>query len=457
MPPLSPWVPGGARRSLAPAGGVARWRRTAPATAPRAAAAPPPEPLSAAAAEPLPPPAAAPLRRRSALALLAAAAAAAASPAAAADAPPPPPPPPASAWAGVGVGEVGGTLNDCADSALSCASSMSEDAAHFTAPWEWDAPDRAAAVEQLISVATGGQYDPGLSRDALNGSVGISRGDAAKFILGTTLTSIQGRPPPARPERRRRAEFVAFGGRLMDRHTAADGSEYVWVAFGLPDEEGSSSSSSSDEDGGGGEGEGGARRSEAGAAAGREAAAAAVAAGGAGQEEEDSSSSSSSSSSDEEETGDAGKGGKEAASAAAGPGGGGGGSSRPEGAGGSRSAAAAAAAAAPQKGGRRADPSSAIDVEFLFLADDSVVNVRAASRAEPGIASGRLALSFEKGIVFERNRAREQLEELRKALRWELIPVLSNDDVKFNSDRPLFFERLYQPFLSPGLRQQREP
>jgi hypothetical protein len=35
--------------------------------------------------------------------------------------------------------------------------------------------------------------------------------------------------------------------------------------------------------------------------------------------------------------------------------------------------------------------------------------------------------------------------------------VLSNDDVKFNSNRPLFFERLYQPFLRPEFRQQREP
>jgi len=33
---------------------------------------------------------------------------------------------------------------------------------------------------------------------------------------------------------------------------------------------------------------------------------------------------------------------------------------------------------------------------------------------------------------------------------------MSNDDPKFNNDRPLFFERLYQPFLPTSKRQQQQ-
>jgi hypothetical protein len=38
-----------------------------------------------------------------------------------------------------------------------------------------------------------------------------------------------------------------------------------------------------------------------------------------------------------------------------------------------------------------------------------------------------------------------QTEQLRKALRWELVPVISDFDPKFNNDQPLWFERLYEP------------
>lgn len=38
-----------------------------------------------------------------------------------------------------------------------------------------------------------------------------------------------------------------------------------------------------------------------------------------------------------------------------------------------------------------------------------------------------------------------QAEQLRKALRWEVIDVISDFDPKFNNDQPLWFERLYEP------------
>ena len=54
---------------------------------------------------------------------------------------------------------------------------------------------------------------------------------------------------------------------------------------------------------------------------------------------------------------------------------------------------------------------------------DNIVNVRAASRAEPegGLGpggGGRLALSFTSGLTVDRNVARRRLESLRTALRW---------------------------------------
>lgn len=45
---------------------------------------------------------------------------------------------------------------------------------------------------------------------------------------------------------------------------------------------------------------------------------------------------------------------------------------------------------------------------------DRIVNVRASSRAQPGPRQGRLQLSLESGVVFDRNRARQRLETLRQ-------------------------------------------
>ncbi len=174
----------------------------------------------------------------------------------------------------------------------------------------------------------------------------------------------------------------------MDRHITEDGSEYVYIVFGL-DDGSSSSSSSSDEEEEEEEGDkGGAVAAPA--VAGKEGSAAA-AAGGEGTEQPgvDDEDSSSSSSDDDEEVAAAGKDGS--------------------------------------RGGRKqgrskqeVDPSTIIDAEFIFPKDDNIVNARAASRAEPRFETGRLALSFEQGVVFEKNLARRQLEALRKALRWEV-------------------------------------
>ncbi len=42
------------------------------------------------------------------------------------------------------------------------------------------------------------------------------------------------------------------------------------------------------------------------------------------------------------------------------------------------------------------------------------------------------------------------MESLRKALRWQVVPVVAEFDPKFNNDKPLWFERLYTPFRGVG-------
>lgn len=100
---------------------------------------------------------------------------------------------------------------------------------------------------------------------------------------------------------------------------------------------------------------------------------------------------------------------------------------------------------APPEG---SDPSSLIDAEFLFFKGDSIVNIRAASRVQPpatGLQSGRLGLSFTEGVVFDRNVARRRMEELRQALRWELVPVITDFDPAANARAPVWFDRLLRP------------
>ena len=54
---------------------------------------------------------------------------------------------------------------------------LNDDEVHFAAPWEHDLTTEAA-VAQLIEVATGGAYEPGL----INEPFGVSRGDAGKRV-----------------------------------------------------------------------------------------------------------------------------------------------------------------------------------------------------------------------------------------------------------------------------------
>eukprot|EP00198_Chlamydomonas_reinhardtii_P014349 XP_001703686.1 predicted protein [Chlamydomonas reinhardtii] len=65
-------------------------------------------------------------------------------------------------------------------------------------------------------------------------------------------------------------------------------------------------------------------------------------------------------------------------------------------------------------------------------------------------SGGRLVLSFDSGLTWDTNTARRQLESLRKALRWQVVPVVAEFDPKFNNDKPLWFERLYTPFRGVG-------
>jgi hypothetical protein len=219
------------------------------------------------------------------------------------------------------IGEVNETLNACTLDSASCVSTLSDDEAHFAAPWAFDG-ERGAAIELLLAVAGGGQFDPGL----IDTFGGVKQTDAAAFIAKGVLAVVAGGDMPERPQRQRKgaADFVPFDGQVVERRTTPGGAEYVRITLGT--------------------------------------------------------------------------------------------------AGGSA--------------GEVADPSTVIDAEFLFLPDDNIVDVRAASRVEPegGLGSGgQLALSFTEGLVLDRNVARRQMERLRTALRWEPVPVIADFNPAFNS------------------------
>lgn len=65
----------------------------------------------------------------------------------------------------------------------------------------------------------------------------------------------------------------------------------------------------------------------------------------------------------------------------------------------------------------------------------------------PTASAGNFQLSLAKGVVFDTNVAKRLLEKLRKALNWEVVPVITDFDPRYNQEQPLFFEKLYQPFL----------
>ena len=87
------------------------------------------------------------------------------------------PPAPQSADCADCIGEINNTLNACSLESQSCVSTLNDDEVHFAAPWEHDLTTEAA-VAQLIEVATGGAYEPGL----INEPFGVSRGDAGKRV-----------------------------------------------------------------------------------------------------------------------------------------------------------------------------------------------------------------------------------------------------------------------------------
>ena len=75
------------------------------------------------------------------------------------------------------------------------------------------------------------------------------------------------------------------------------------------------------------------------------------------------------------------------------------------------------------------------------------MDIRASSRSPPGLRSGNVSLSLSQGVVFDQNVARRVLEELRRSLRFEQAPVITDFDPRFNQDKPLWFEKLYEPFI----------
>jgi hypothetical protein len=97
-------------------------------------------------------------------------------------------------------------------------------------------------------------------------------------------------------------------------------------------------------------------------------------------------------------------------------------------------------------GGPGASPDDGVlDAEFLFAPNDNIVGVRAASRGEPA-GRGELALSFTRGFILDKNSARRRLEALRAALGWETAVVVTDYDAGFNSEAPVWVERVFRPF-----------
>lgn len=234
------------------------------------------------------------------------------------------------------IGEVNSTLNTCPLSSESCVSTLNDDELHFAAPWQYEGTP-ATAVDELIRIATGGDYEPGLIAEPF----GVSRLEAAGYVVKGVLAVLQNGSMPERPERQRATEIDRFDGRLVERKTTDNGSEYVRIVFGAGDEEGNEAENPTQ---------------------------------------------------------------------------------------------------------NSLDPSRVLDAEFLFLVNDSIVNIRAKSRGDPGAKDGELALSFTSGLMIDRNIARRKMEALRTALRWEPAPVITDFDPKFNPEAPVWLEKVFRPF-----------
>ena len=47
------------------------------------------------------------------------------------------------------------------------------------------------------------------------------------------------------------------------------------------------------------------------------------------------------------------------------------------------------------------------------------------------------------GLVFSQNTARQTLEQLRQSLKWDVAPVITHFDPRYNQHESLWFEKLY--------------
>ena len=94
------------------------------------------------------------------------------------------------------------------------------------------------------------------------------------------------------------------------------------------------------------------------------------------------------------------------------------------------------------------DATETIDAEFLFLAGDNIVNVRAVSLEQPETDSnkgGKLALSMTQGFVIDKNIARRRMDSLQRALGWQPATVLTDFNPQFNAEVPTVIERVFNP------------
>ena len=87
--------------------------------------------------------------------------------------------------------------------------------------------------------------------------------------------------------------------------------------------------------------------------------------------------------------------------------------------------------------------SDVFDAEFYFLDNDAIVDVRIAARDAP--KGGSFALSYDQGIKFEKNRARNLADTIRQKLGWEIVPVIASFDPKWDSKRRMWFEDILDP------------
>jgi hypothetical protein len=228
------------------------------------------------------------------------------------------------------IGVENDTLNACSLNVESCVSTYNDDEVHFVPPWEWTSPNKQSAIDQLLSVATGGDYEAGFDQ--------VTNMDAAKFVVQGVAAVVANQPSffPNRPQPKRRGFTTKFNATVQERKTTSGGSEYIRLTF------------------------------------------------------------------------------------------------------------------PPSKETDKASTTT-IDMELLFIDADNLVNIRAVSRGEP-TGNGKLGLSMTRGIVLDKNEAREKAEELRRALGWDVAPVITDFDPQFNAEVPVVIEKIFsaKPNFTPS-------